>query len=98
MTNKFTSEKASAEITKQAAAFARAASHLGEAISNELCTPEMQKTMMQVLDGGGRVGLELTVDRHAANLLSLVAIEREGRHLTLLSVRVKDAPNSGVAH
>lgn len=75
----------------------RAASDLMEIISNEL-PAQVQNSLLQVIDGGGRVGLEVTVDRHANNLMSLVAVEREGRHRTLATVAVVGAGKTGVAH
>ncbi|WP_426192568.1 hypothetical protein [Massilia sp. DWR3-1-1] len=97
MTNKFVPTSDAAALSKQSAAFMRAASDLMEIISKEL-PAELQASMMQVIDGGGRVGLEVTVDRHANNLMSLVAVEREGRHRTLATVAVVGSGNGGVAH
>lgn len=97
MTDKFTPKAGTSELTKQAAAFMRAASDLVEVLSTEL-PAEKQAIMMQVLDGGGRVGLEVTVDRHASNLLRLVVVEREGRHLALATISVTGSENGGVAH
>jgi hypothetical protein len=97
MTDKFVPSKDSAALQKQSVAFMRAASDLMEIISNEL-SAEIQNSLLQVIDGGGRVGLEVTVDRHANNLMSLVAVEREGRHRTLATVAVIGSGKTEVAH
>lgn len=97
MTDKFIPTRDAATLSKQCAAFMRAASDLMETISAEL--PEAkQSALMQVLDGGGRIGLEVTVDRHAINLVSLVAVEREGHHRTLATVATVGQGVPGVAH
>ena len=97
MNEKFIPTSDAVNLSRQCAAFMRAASDLMETISGELPAGK-QAMLMQVLDGGGRVGLEVTVDRHAANLVSLVAIEREGHHRTLATVATIAQGNSGVAH
>lgn len=97
MTERFIPTSDAAILSKRCAAFMRAASELMELISNEL-PDEKQSALMQVLDGGGRVGLEVTVDRHASNLVSLVAVEREGHHRTLATVATVGQGTPGVAH
>ena len=97
MTEKFIPTSDAAALSKQCAALLRASSDLMETISADLPDTK-QSLLMQILDGGGRVGFEVSVDRHAINKISLVAIEREGHRRTLATVATVGQGVPGVAH
>lgn len=84
-------------LSKGAAAVLRATADLMETISD--CLPvEKQEALMLVLIGGGRVGLEITIDRNMKNLINVVAVEPEGRHRTIATVAAIESEKEGVAH
>jgi hypothetical protein len=95
MNEKFIPTSDAASLSRQCVAVMRAASDLMETISSEL-PANKQQVMMQVIEGGGCVGLEITVDAHAENQVSLVAIEREGRRITIATVATIGQEKSGV--
>jgi|GEM_PF-6159613 len=85
MTTNFIPAANAATLSQRSAAALRAVSELMEMIVNDL--PEgKQASLGALLDGGGRVGVELTVDKSGANKISLVGVEREGRHRTLATI------------
>jgi hypothetical protein len=42
--------------------------------------------LVRLVEGGGRIGLEVTVDRHSTDRISLIAIEPEGTRYVFLTV------------
>jgi len=59
----------------------RTAADLDGAMTADL-HEEKQKASYHLLNGGGRVGVDLTVDRNDGNQICLVRGEREGAHRT----------------
>lgn len=84
-----------AELSKRSAAALRAVADLMEIMLPDL-PPASQSAIEGVLSTGGRIGVELLTDRHAANVVSLVAIEREGVRRVVATVAAVGA--HGAAH
>lgn len=82
------------DLTKRTAAAMVAVANLMELVVAAL--PENKLGALDdILRGGGRVGLEFTVDWRARNHASLVAVEREGVHRTLATIAM---PQKEIAH
>ena len=49
--------------------------------------PQTKHDALQaLLDGGGRVGIETSIDRRGANRIKLIGLEREGARLMLAEI------------
>lgn len=83
------------ELSKRSASALRTVSDLMEMVIADLPQTK-QAALGALLEGGGRVGLELTLDRHGENRISLVGIEREGARLNLATINTIGAKPSTV--
>ncbi|MDM5176571.1 hypothetical protein PO883_05095 [Massilia sp. DJPM01] len=85
MTDKFVPTANAATLSSQCAALVRASGDLMHTLTVDLAL-DKQEGLNRLLTGGGRVGIKVTIDRNGNNEISLVGVEREGRHLTLATV------------
>ncbi|NHZ80103.1 hypothetical protein F2P44_12560 [Massilia sp. CCM 8695] len=97
MTDKFIPAANAADLSAQCAALVRASGTLMHTLMVDLGL-EKQEGLNRLLAGGGRVGIEITIDRHGSNQISLVAVEREGTHRTLATVQTIGNGVTGVAN
>lgn len=97
MTDKFIPTADPASLSAQCAALARASGTLMHTLTVDLGL-DKQAALNDLLAGGGRVGIEITIDRNGTNRICLVAVEREGRHRTLATVQTIGSGVEGVAH
>lgn len=84
-TEKFIPALSANDLSAQCAALLRASSDLMHTLTADLGL-EKQDGLNRLLVGGGRVGLKVTINQHGENEISLIGVEREGRHLTLATV------------
>lgn len=84
-----------AELQERCRVASLAAAELVEAIARDL-PQSAHAELSRLLETGGRVGLEVTVDRAGANAYSLVAYDGAGTRQELVQVAMQ-AP-AGVAH
>jgi hypothetical protein len=85
MHNSYWQSKNPEALTARSKSVISSAFDLMEFMSEDL-SADKSETLLAVLRGGGRVGIEITADRHSQNQVSLVAIEPEGKRLVLATV------------
>ena len=56
---------------------------------NDTLPAEKQQALADLLNSGGRIGLELTLDRFTASTIALIAVELEGARHSLATVHHK---------
>lgn len=85
MRDTYTQSKNPQELTARSKSVIGSAFDLMEFMSADL-SADKSETLLAVLRGGGRVGIEVTADRNSQNQVSLVGIEPEGKRLVLATV------------
>ena len=83
-------------LSKCCADALRVCSDLIGYMTGELEEPK-KAALCAVIDGGGRVGIELLVDKAGSSRIALAAIEREGARRVLATVVIGQG-NPGLAH
>jgi hypothetical protein len=86
MTDQFIPAADTNELTRRSAVALLAFSELMDSMLRELPGARLE-ALNNLLQGGGRVGIEITLDRRGENRICLVGIEREGHHLSLMTVQ-----------
>lgn len=85
MTSNFIPAIDHVELGKRYAAALAASAELLAVMAKDL-PPDRMQAMSALLDGGGRVGIEATVDKAGTSRAVLIGIEREGARRVLAEV------------
>jgi hypothetical protein len=85
------------QLAQRSSAALLAVGDLMQTITEDLPDTKRQ-ALLDLMAGGGRVGLELTVDKDGATRIALVAIEREGIRREVATVKTVATPGADTSH